>query len=71
MMDHAQYKAVIVAARYGLGRRSLVEAFNAWLEEVQPAEIVHIHYFHDRESHARGYQVLYKEDGQVPSTRPA
>ena len=56
-MDHRQYKAVIVLPRSGQSRKSLVEAFNSWLEEVQPAEIVHIHYYHDFESQARGYLV--------------
>jgi hypothetical protein len=39
----------------------LEEAFDQWSEEARPASILHVHYYHDLESHLRGYQVVYEE----------
>jgi len=55
------FKAITIVAPDVGSRMTLLAAFNAWAEEAQPADIKHIHYYHDPESHTRGYQIIYEE----------
>jgi hypothetical protein len=60
-MPCKRYKAITLVAPDVGGHALLTEAFNTWVEEEQPSEIVHMHYYHDPESRVRGYQIVYEE----------
>lgn len=68
-MQTKSFKATTISTPEGASRKTLTEAFNAWAEDEQPAEIVHVHYFHDHDTHARGYQVVYAGSWRA-ATRP-
>ncbi len=55
-----QFWAVTIITRSSKGRVDLTDAFNAWVKEEQPLAIIHIHYFHDSETHQRGYQIVFE-----------
>jgi hypothetical protein len=60
-MAGKRYRAVTLVAPDVGSRALLMQAFNAWVEEEQPSDILHMHYYHDPESHVRGYQIVYEE----------
>ncbi len=62
MNNGKQFRAVTIATKSSQGRSDLTDAINDWAEEEQPLAIVHIHCFHDSETHQRGYQIVYEEN---------
>ena len=60
MNNEKQFRAVTIVTRSSKGRVDLTDAFNTWVKEEQPLAIIHIHYFHDSETHQRGYQIVYE-----------
>ncbi len=60
-MPEKLFKAATIAIPDSANRSVLEAAFNQWSEDTKPASILHIHYYHDAEGHARGYQVVYEE----------
>jgi hypothetical protein len=64
-MAGKRYKAITLVAPDVGSRTVLIQAFNAWVEEEQPSDILHMHYYHDPDSHVRGYQIVYEESWRV------
>ncbi len=62
MINGRRFLALTIVTKSSQGRFDSTDAFNDWVEEEQPLAIVHVHYFHDSESHQRGYQAIYKEN---------
>ena len=60
-MPDKTYKATTIAIPEVANGLVLEEAFNLWSQETKPASILHVHYYHDLESHVKGYQVVYEE----------
>ena len=60
-MNDKSYKAATILTPDHASRLVLEEAFNLWSEETKPNSILHVHYYHDRDAHVRGYQVVYEE----------
>jgi hypothetical protein len=60
-MQDKSFKATTIVTPDVSNRLVLEAAFNFWAEEARPANILHVHYYHDPESHVRGYQVVYEE----------
>jgi hypothetical protein len=60
-MPEKSFKAATIVIPDAASRLALDAAFNDWSEETKPTSILHIHYYHDLEAHARGYQVVYEE----------
>ena len=60
-MPDKSFKATTIVTPDVANRLVLEAAFNNWAEETKPASILHVHYYHDMESHVRGYQVVYEE----------
>lgn len=60
-MQEKAFKAATIVIPEVANRLVLEEAFNQWSEETKPSSILHVHYYHDMESHVRGYQVVYEE----------
>ena len=60
-MQEKMFKATTILIPDVSSRLVLEAAFNNWAEETKPATILHVHYYHDMESHVRGYQVVYQE----------
>jgi ABC-type amino acid transport system permease subunit len=60
-MPEKSFKAATIVIPDAANRTVLEEAFNEWSEQTKPTSILHIHYYHDLEAHARGYQVVYEE----------
>jgi len=69
-MQGKQFKATTIVTPESSNRLVLEAAFNNWAEETKPASILHVHYYHDMESHVRGYQVVY-EEAWLPYGAPA
>jgi hypothetical protein len=61
-MHDKSFKATTIVAPDISSRLVLEAAFNNWAEETKPTSILHVHYYHDAESHVRGYQVVYEEE---------
>jgi hypothetical protein len=60
-MQERTFKAATIVTP-GLSSRLVLEAaFNDWATETKPANILHVHYYHDVELRVRGYQVVYEE----------
>jgi hypothetical protein len=68
-MQEKSFKATTIVAPDVTSRLVLEAAFNSWAEEARPANILHVHYYHDPESCVRGYQVVYEEPW-TPYTAP-
>jgi hypothetical protein len=60
-MQDKSFKATTIVIPDVTNRLVLEAAFNNWAEETKPASILHVHYYHDAETHVRGYQVVYEE----------
>ena len=60
-MQEKMFKATTILIPDVSSRLVLEAAFNNWVEETKPATILHVHYYHDMDSHVRGYQVVYQE----------
>jgi hypothetical protein len=60
-MLEKSFKATTIVTPDVANRLVLEAAFNSWAAEARPANILHIHYYHDPEAHVRGYQVVYEE----------
>ena len=60
-MHEKSFKAATIVIPEVANRLVLEEAFNQWSEETKPTSILHVHYYHDVDSHVRGYQVVYEE----------
>ena len=64
-MEHIKqdklFKATTILTPDVSNRLVLEAAFNNWAKQTKPASILHVHYYHDAESHVRGYQVVYEE----------
>jgi hypothetical protein len=60
-MQEKSFKATTIVIPEVANRLVLEEAFNHWSEETKPSSILHVHYYHDIDSHVRGYQVVYEE----------
>ena len=60
-MQTKSFKATTIVIPDASNRLVLEAAFNSWSQEARPANILHIYYYHDEESHVRGYQVVYEE----------
>jgi ornithine carbamoyltransferase len=60
-MEDKSFKATTIVTPETSSRLVLEAAFNSWAEETKPASILHVHYYHDMDSHVRGYQVVYEE----------
>ena len=60
-MQEKTFKAATIATPDSVSRSVLEEVFNQWSEDTRPASILHVHYYHDQDAHARGYQVVYEE----------
>ena len=61
-MPEKSFKATTIVTADVASSLVLEAAFNHWAEETRPANILHVHYYHDTESHVRGYQVVYEEN---------
>ncbi len=66
-MQDKSFKATTIVIPEASNRLVLEAAFNNWAEETKPASILHVHYYHDMESHVRGYQVVYEEPWALPA----
>jgi hypothetical protein len=55
------FRAVNIRASDSGGHTLLEETFNSWVNMEQPAEILHVHYFHNQRAHFHGYQVIYRQ----------
>jgi hypothetical protein len=60
-MQSKMFKATTIVTPDVSTRLVLEAAFNNWAQETKPASILHVHYYHDMDSHVRGYQVVYEE----------
>ncbi len=65
-MQGKSFKATTIVVPEVANRLVLEEAFNQWSKEAKPSSILHVHYYHDSESHVRGYQVVYEEPWVPP-----
>lgn len=61
-MKERSFKATTIVTPDVSSRLVLEAAFNTWSEETKPRSILHVHYYHDKEAHVRGYQVVYEEN---------
>jgi hypothetical protein len=61
-MQEKSFKATTIVTPDVSSRLVLEAAFNNWSEETKPRSILHVHYYHDKEAHVRGYQVVYEEN---------
>ena len=60
-MQEKSFKATTIVTPDVSNSLVLEAAFNHWAEETRPADILHVHYYHDAESRVHGYQVVYEE----------
>ena len=60
-MQERRFKATTIVTSDLSSRLVLECAFNDWATETNPANILHVHYYHDMELRVRGYQVVYEE----------
>jgi hypothetical protein len=60
-MQEKSFKATTIVIPDVSNRLVLEAAFNDWAEEARPANILHVHYYHDSGSRVQGYQVVYEE----------
>lgn len=60
-MQEKSFKATTIVVPDVSNRLVLEAAFNHWVEEARPTNILHVHFYHDPESRVHGYQVVYEE----------
>ena len=60
-MQEKSFKATTIVVPAASNRLVLEAAFNTWAEQAHPANILHVHYYHDAEEQVQGYQLVYEE----------
>jgi len=68
-MEGGTFRAINVTAREIAGHALLEEAFNAWVDFEQPADILHVHYFQNQRAQLHGYQVIYRLGARAVQTQ--
>jgi hypothetical protein len=65
MLDKT-YRAVTLVSPDRHTHMALALTFNDWIERERPAQILHVHYYHDPRSHVFGLLIIYLETVGVP-----